>query len=71
MADGHIAALHHNQGAPQERDPLLCDVCQNAAIAVSPGTSEVRNRFLLRRPVPRRQWCLACWPASLPARVLP
>ena len=73
MADRHIAAPQHNQGAQDSCEPqlLICDKCPAAAMAIEPGSDGVCELFLLRRAVPRRQWCRECWPASLPARVLP
>jgi hypothetical protein len=60
-------ANRHNQGAlfhtnPQ---PLICDKCGAAAIAVAPGSAPVQELYLLlRHGEPRRQWCAACWPAA-------
>ena len=38
-----------------------CDTCGAPALAVAPGEAEIRELFLLRRAVPQRCWCLACW----------
>jgi hypothetical protein len=46
---------------------MRCDICNAPAIAVEPGSEGEHNLFLLRRPVPRRQWCAACWPPLQPA----
>jgi hypothetical protein len=46
---------------------MTCDICNAPAIAVEPGCEGERNLFLLRRPVPRRQWCISHWPALAPA----
>jgi len=46
---------------------MTCDVCSAPAIAVEPGCEGIHEMFLLKRPVPRRQWCLFHWPALAPA----
>jgi hypothetical protein len=41
-----------------------CDLCAEPAISIAPGSdAEVCDLFRLSRGTPRRQWCLACWPA--------
>jgi len=46
---------------------VRCDLCGAPAVAVEPGCEGEHNLFLLRRPVPRRQWCAEHWPALAPA----
>ncbi len=43
--------------------PLLCDLCPEPAIAVSPGTEpEILMGFPIEAGEPRRQWCATHWP---------
>jgi hypothetical protein len=43
--------------------PLLCDLCPEPAIAVSPGTEpEMLMGFPLQAGEPRRQFCIRHWP---------
>lgn len=59
-----LRAQEHNQTAFSRDDPQPCDICQMPAVAISPGSEPVHELFLLARGVPRRQWCLAHWPAA-------
>ena len=69
---GALRAQEHNQTAFSRDDPQPCDICQMPAVAFSPGSEPVRTVVLLpSQHAPRRQWCAAHWPATLPTRVLP
>jgi hypothetical protein len=37
---------------------MTCDHCNQPWEIASPGTSEIRDMFLMRAPTPDRFWCL-------------
>lgn len=42
----------------------ICDQCPEPAIAIAPGTEEIRELFLLSRGVAMRCWCRDHWLAA-------
>jgi len=42
---------------------MKCDQCTEPAMAIAPGTEEIRELFLLSRGAPLRCWCLCHWAA--------
>jgi len=40
---------------------MKCDKCDGPVFAIEPGSSEIRELFLLRPAVPMRCWCLRHW----------
>jgi len=40
---------------------MICDHCQEPAMACAPGTEAIHDLFLLRRGQPLRCWCLCHW----------
>ena len=68
MSGGVEAAGSDAEHRAMSEDPapvFACDLCAEPAISIAPGheAATACDLFRVERGTPRRQWCLACWPA--------